>query len=472
MSHRSEDWTTTTTSAHAETPPTTSANHAAGEPGCAAAAREARPRARPARARHCAGDGVRPTDARRRPTVCPAASAVRVGDAADAGAGCGTATRERTNAGTGDREPEVDLPAGTGSEPPGVASRTTRTGGALRPAGVSRPAEIRAGGRPAPVGIAARDTPAARSGARTCRAGAPLAIRLVLAVAVALGVAFPAHAGSWTVYQDDQSGFTAALTSSPSSTIVDSGGSFAADPASGLASSVTRTGTVAGGTYTFTVYDSNFSTAPSGTVSPGSAGGDVASTSQLTVEQPAAQGSATGSGTFGYDSAGSSDSTASRNALLVDFTTTPGGLGLGHFALDLIDFEASLGGVSGLLRLYDGGTLVFSHGFAFAGTNAGNNEVHFLGVVAGDFASYFDQVVLVIGDDTAGGTGNSESWAADRFQFGGASGAAAPPSIVAPTPEPGTWALFGAGAAALCGAVVRRRRARVPPAATAAGGSD
>jgi hypothetical protein len=277
-------------------------------------------------------------------------------------------------------------------------------------------------------------------------------LRHAAAAVLLAAAASTAGAGSWTVFEDDLSGFQSALVSRPSSTVVDSGGAFAPDPVAGLVAAASRSGTVAGEAFSFTVYDVNFANAPTGTLTPGSPGGDVASSSQLTVETPVAQGSATGAGTFGYDSVGSTDSTASRNALLVDFTTTPGDLGVGHFALDLVDFEAAAAGAPGLLRLYGGGVLLFSHSFTFPGT--GNNEVHFLGVVAADASSFFDQVVLVVGDDTAGLTGNSESWAADRFRFG-----------VAHNPEPATWALFGVGALALGAGAARRRRGtrRAPP---------
>lgn len=266
-------------------------------------------------------------------------------------------------------------------------------------------------------------------------------LRRAAAIAALVAGASPAFAGSYLVFQDDQSGFTAALTRDATSTVTDTGGAFAPDPsaATGVAS-VTRTGTILGQTFTFSVEDVNFSNTPTGTLAVGQ---DVASTSTLAVETPVANGGATGTGTFGYDSTGATDSSATRNALSVNFTTTPGGAGIGHFALELVDFEA--GATPGELRLYDGGSLVFSTAFTFPGPGLGNGETHFLGVVAVGSASFFDQVVLVVGDETS--SPNTENWAADRFQFG-----------VAHNPEPGSVAMFGAGLAVLA-VVLRRRRA-------------
>jgi hypothetical protein len=118
---------------------------------------------------------------------------------------------------------------------------------------------------------------------------------------------------------------------------------------------VTRSGTIGGQAFTWTAYDINFSNAPTGHVTPGVVGGDIASATPVDVETPVAQGTATGAGSWGLDSG--SGSTTSRNALLVDFTATPGGLGIGHFGLDLVDFEAGAAFTRGTLRLYRAGSL-------------------------------------------------------------------------------------------------------------------
>lgn len=269
----------------------------------------------------------------------------------------------------------------------------------------------------------------------------PLAVPILV-----LALAAVARADSYLFFQDDRAGFQASLDINPISTVIDTGGAFAANPvaAAGLAS-VTRTGTIAGQSFSWTAYDINFSNAPTGTVTPGSVGGDVASATPVDLETPAAQGTASGTGSWGMDSG--SGGTTTRNALLVSFTSTPGGLGIGHFGLDLIDFEAAAAFTRGTLRLYRAGSLVFTRDFDWGAQN-GNNQTHFLGIVA-DGSFWFDQVAVVVGDDSAGG-GNAETWAADRFTFGQA----------VHNPEPGTVALFALGAVGL-GLVVRRRRACV-----------
>lgn len=269
----------------------------------------------------------------------------------------------------------------------------------------------------------------------------PSAAALLLAALAPL-----ARAEGYLVFQDDRSAFASSLDVDPLSTIVDTGGAFAPNPvaAAGLAS-ITRSGSIGGAAYTWVGYDINFSNAPTGTLTPGAVGGDIASATPVNVETPAAQGTVTGLGTWGLDSG--SGSTTSRNALLVHFAETPLGLGIGHFGLDLLDFEASSAFTSGTLHLYRQGTLVFSRDFDW-GIEDGNNQSHFLGVVAVG-GGWFDQVAIVVGDDTAGG-GNAETWAADRFTFGQAIHA----------PEPGTWALSALGAAGLAVLVaIRRRRA-------------
>jgi len=272
-------------------------------------------------------------------------------------------------------------------------------------------------------------------------------VLLVLAVAATSARATPAFAGAYLVFRDDRAGFNAALQEGPLSTVVDSSGAFAPNPAAAAGvAALTRSGSISGQAFTYRVYDVNYSNSPSGTVTPGSSGGDVSSGSTLNVELPAVASGATGTGSFGIDNAGGDPGT--RNAVLVDFTTTPGGLGIGHFGLDLIDFEATPAFVRGELRLYDAGVLVFSHLFDWSPAT-GNGEVHFLGVVAvSGQSTRFDQAMVVIGDDN--GTGNGEGYGADRFTFG---------QTIA-NPEPGTWALFGLGTAGLAVIVRRRRRAQ------------
>lgn len=256
-------------------------------------------------------------------------------------------------------------------------------------------------------------------------------------LAAVLGTAAsPARADAYLVFNGDRSAFESALSSRPESTVVDTGGAFAPDPTLGTFDAVTRSGTVAGQAFSYTAYDLQFSTSPTGTIAPGTVGGDVGALSTLTVESPAGQSGGVGSGSWGVDSG--AVSTSRRSGLLVDFTTAPGA-GIGHFGVDLIDFEAGVGS-EGELRLYAAGLLVYSTTFALA-PDGGNDASVFLGVVANpaEGGTSFDQAVVLVGTAT-------DRWAADRITFG-----------VARNPEPGTWALFGLGLLGL-GAYLRRRR--------------
>ena len=213
---------------------------------------------------------------------------------------------------------------------------------------------------------------------------------------------------------DDRAAFEACLQVNPLSTITDSAGDFAPDPAvdSGLAS-VHRSGTVDGSGFAYDVYDIDFATAPVGWLAPGVSGGDIFDLDTLDVEAPVTQDEATGQGSWGVDS--NVGNTNSCNAALFDFTTTPSGAGIAHFGVDLHDFESSPSFTLGRLRLYDGGAIVYSRYILWP--DDGNGTSHFIGVVADALSSQFDQVVLIVGDDGPG-SGFLERWAADRFTFG------------------------------------------------------
>jgi len=275
---------------------------------------------------------------------------------------------------------------------------------------------------------------------------------LVCALACTLGcvlqmvlLAPSARAGSFVVVQGDRDAFDDLLVVAGGSTVVDTAGAFAPDPtAAGGVPSICRSGLVAGQVFVYDAYDVDFSSAPTGSLVPGLVGGDLADLDLVDVETPAGQGGANGLGTWGLD--GGSGSTATRNALLIDFVNTPDGAGVGHFAADLLDFEAAAAFTQGELRLYDDGALVFSHLFDW-GASSGNGAISFLGVIANpaEGGVLFDQVVLVLGDDGPG-DGRFERWAADRFTFG----------IAVTNPEPGAASLFASGLLVLC--VWRRRR--------------
>ena len=183
---------------------------------------------------------------------------------------------------------------------------------------------------------------------------------LALALTMLLGFSAPARADAFLVFQDDRAAFDGVLAGNGGSTVVDTGGAFSADPTLGSTASVSRTGSVGGETFAYTAYDLQFSKTPTGAITPGVIGDDVGALSGLLVESPASQSGGVGSGSWGIDS--SAVSTSRRSGLLIDFTAAPTA-GVGHFGVDLIDFEADVGS-EGELRLYAAGLLVYSTAFA------------------------------------------------------------------------------------------------------------
>jgi hypothetical protein len=228
----------------------------------------------------------------------------------------------------------------------------------------------------------------------------------------------PAGATAGT-FIDDRVTFDASLTENPGESVIDSNNNFAADPAiaTGLAS-VTRSGNIGSDSYSYVIYDIDFSNTPTGTLTPGSVGGDINDLDNINIEQPARQGGATGIGSWGVDSLTGQNST--RNALLFDFTTTPGSLGIGHFGVDLLDVEGIATGLLVEYLIYDNGVLIDQGFIDWGPGNNGNNESHFFGYIAEESSGLFDQIVILVGDDTPGGNGNFERLAADRFTFGSA----------------------------------------------------
>lgn len=249
---------------------------------------------------------------------------------------------------------------------------------------------------------------------------------------------------------DDRVGFNASFTTNAGSSIIDSNGAFAADPssASGLAS-ITRTGTVGGQALSYTIYDIDFSNSPNGSITPGSTGGDIDQLDNLNLESPASQGGAAGTGSWGIDS--SSGASSTRNAALFEFDRA-----IGHFGLDLHDFESAAGGTLGELRLYRNGSLLSSLSQPIGWSDDGNNVSHFLGFVAENPNELFDTIAFVLGDDDLGGTGRTERWAADGFTFGDASAisSTATPAAATAVPTPALLpGLIGFGAS-----LIRKKR--------------
>ncbi len=270
----------------------------------------------------------------------------------------------------------------------------------------------------------------------------------VLSLVLVTFAATVARGGSYTIFNDDRAGFESAVATRGDSTVIDSGGAFAADPTVGSVASVSRSGTVGGAAFSYTAFDLQFSATPTGTITPGVVGGDTGALSSIKVESPTSQSGGVGSGSWGVDS--TAVSTSRRSGLLVDFTTSPAG-GVSHFGVDLIDFETGVGS-EGQLRLYAAGLLVFTSDFVL-GSGGGNGSTRFLGVITdpADGGLAFDQAVVLVGSKT-------DRWAADRFTFGANSGGGSGGGMdVARTPEPGTWALFALGLVGLTFHLRRRR---------------
>jgi hypothetical protein len=224
---------------------------------------------------------------------------------------------------------------------------------------------------------------------------------------------------AFSLFIDNRSGFNTSLNQNARSTVVDNGtSSFGSAPskATGLVN-VTRTGLINGSTFSYAIYDVNFSETPNGKLIPGVAGGDISSPSTLRIETPINQEGAKGTAAWGVDSRGATDNNSTRNAALFNFSATPGNFGIGHFGVDLHDFESDPLFRLGELRLYKKGSLVYSHTINWGNGFNGNGQTHFLGIVANGTSEFFDQVAIVLGDDNLG-RGFQQAWAADNFTFG------------------------------------------------------
>ena len=118
-------------------------------------------------------------------------------------------------------------------------------------------------------------------------------------VALVLALAASARADSFVVFEDDRLGFEQSLRLNQPSSVVDSDGLFAVDPlAAGGLDSVLRSGSIDGQPFAYRVYDIDFSNAPTGTLTPGVAGGDIGDLDRLNVELPASQSGATADSLF------------------------------------------------------------------------------------------------------------------------------------------------------------------------------
>ena len=228
---------------------------------------------------------------------------------------------------------------------------------------------------------------------------------------------------------DARTSFEESFDTNSSSSVIDDGTSAGfggiAPAVNSSVPSVIRTGTLDGSSFDYTIYDIDFSTSPNGNITPGAIGDDINDLDNLNIEQKAEQDGVTGTYTWGVDSLTGQNS--NPNAILLDFSSS-----IGHFGIDLHDFEAGLedasSGASGEIRIYQNQTLIQSITLQFpgpaTGTNNsmiagfGNRESKFVGIVANDPSQFFDQIAFVVGDDDIGDNGYSERWAADGFTFG------------------------------------------------------
>ena len=277
--------------------------------------------------------------------------------------------------------------------------------------------------------------------------------KLLWIATIANLIGFSAPADAFTIIFGERDAgirtdFNNAFNTNTASTVIDDGTSFGVAPVIGSVAKVERNGNIGTKSFSYKIYDINFSNAPTGSISPGSVGDDISELDNITVEIPAKQELA--KGIYGWGVDGESGKGTTANAALFDFT----GNSIGHFGIDLHDFEAGTGidannntsGASGEIRLYQSGNLVHSHTLQFPGVDGGgstdnpnntkdndsaykgygNKQSMFVGITASDPSEFFDGVVFVLGDDdvdTVGipsttNDGSTERWAADGFTFG------------------------------------------------------
>jgi hypothetical protein len=257
-----------------------------------------------------------------------------------------------------------------------------------------------------------------------------MTLRTCAVVIVAL-LAPLCRAADFKVFLGDEAAFHRELTKEVNSTVTDTAEQFTKKKpeitdgkelgqgkAKRYVNWVTRDGLVGKESYSYTVYDVNWGKKPrSDAFGLEKSLPDTFDIDWLVVETPAVQHRAKGLGTWGLDS--QSGDPKSKNAALFDFTTTPGKKGIRHFASDLIDWEASTD-YPGEVRLYRDRKLVFSQKFSWMTKGQGNKERNFFGIAATDKDVFFEQAVIILGED-------NKQWAADRFTFGQAFIGSAPP---------------------------------------------
>lgn len=187
----------------------------------------------------------------------------------------------------------------------------------------------------------------------------------------------------------DDSGFSDALSSSPDSKVVDDFSSYV------LGSSLELIGFKDGISYSIKHFDDD--------------GGLGIVDRNLYVENPVSQDRAAG---FEHGIDFSYGALTNRNMMVVTFDQP-----MGHFGVDLIDFESHQDFTLGEMRVYscaDDPELLLVMDIDFNDED-GNEEVHFLGLTATE--AVICHIAIVVGDDSPG-EGKSERFAIDNLRFG------------------------------------------------------
>lgn len=196
-------------------------------------------------------------------------------------------------------------------------------------------------------------------------------------------------------------------------------------------SSITTEVSINGSNYAFTFSEHAFDTTFGGTASQATAASTIAEliivNSNFSYEAGSTDQSGASSPSWGFDSGGTPQS---GNAVgLFDFTASP--TDVLSFSLDLIDFEAG-NALDGVVAAYRADGSLIDQFLLGLDAPHGNSEVNYLGLGADEAISY---LAFFVGEDSATGTGVSESFALADFQLGS--------SLLNSVPEPSSFVFLG-----------------------------